>query len=82
MMVYGGTYDGQRRVIVKARSRAAVVRALKADGMNITDHTVKEYGCATSNVVEIAQAQVEGEIWSRSASNHRGEWSRGHKEPA
>ncbi len=71
MKVWGGwihhshrfaTTHNQVRVVIRARSRAAVVRALNSYGLRgITDGFIRDYWCPTGNAKELAAvAETEG----------------------
>lgn len=55
-LIYGHPFSsthGQARLIVRARSRAAALRALHSAGVRIADSYVRDYWSVTRNVKEL-----------------------------
>lgn len=56
MKVWGGTFDGRKRLTVMARTQADAARAF-----GISTYLLRQYGGATSNITEIEAHILAGE---------------------
>lgn len=72
--VYGGTWDGRNRMIVRASSWAAAVRYFNEAKCHLAVAHARAYGSVTGNAEELTLATETGVVWEQAGRN--GPWRR------